>query len=654
MDGLARLWRIDGLAVLCGIGTALTIQLGSVVARADTTKSASSESPASSSAAAVNDPASSAQAVSSGINAVPSASRADVGRAPSPRSSGLASPARTGSTISQVTTPSVRAGSSSTGSRTASPPVPENAPANSMNSAMPSADTPAALTRSTAPAVDSSARMAWKVAPRVDNRTRSGPQTIATVVIDQQSRSGRPSNDVTPQTTPSAQAVSEVTPLAEPARDEGAVSQPAMVSEDGLRRQITGTTVEPKVTNPVMTVVDAVSGIVSTVFGPLGATTLPDAPAQAPVEWTLLAFARRELGQSAPDASMAVDVAGSPTPSRLAADTLAASTPEVSELAAKTQPVVSSVPVDSQYTGEPTLITQLETIVLRVVDFVLKPIGGLLALTGTQSPIFTDGIPPWFLTLGLNVQQTQFDGMPVWTLLPQSPSGQYVVAVHGGAYVAQISLFHWWTYADMARDTGATIVVPLYPLAPEGTAGTVVPETADFISDVIDEHGASNVSVLGDSAGGGIALAAVQELVSRGLPTPRRMVLLSPWLDATVSDPASQTIDPYDPSLDVPHLQQDGRLWAGDLDPSDPVVSPLFGSLAGLPPTAVFSGSLDLLTPETLDLQRWAADEGLTNFTFVLRNGLIHDWAIFPFIPEAITVRPQIYQGLLGGVGVLQ
>ena len=445
--------------------------------------------------------------------------------------------------------------------------------------------------------------------------------------------------------------MSAVTSPAEPELRDGAVPQATVVSGDGDTRQIADTTVEPQVSSPVTAVVEVVSQIVSTVLGPFGVNTLPAAPAQAPAEWALLAFARRELGQSAPDASMAADMEGSPTTSGLAVDTTVASTPE---LAATSPPVASSVPVDSQYTGEPTLITQLETFVLRVVDFVLKPFGGLLALTGIQSPIFTDGIPPWFLTLGLNVQQSEFDGMPVWTLQPPSASGQYVVALHGGAYVAQVSLFHWWTYADMARDTGATIVVPLYALAPVGTAGTVVPQTADFISELIDEHGAPNVSVLGDSAGGGIALAAVQELVRRGDPTPRRMVLLSPWLDATVSDPASETIDPYDPSLDVPHLQQDGRLWAGDLDPTNPLVSPLFGSLAGLPPTAVFSGSLDLLTPETLDLQQRAADEGITNFTFVLRNGLIHDWAIFPFIPEAITVRPEIYQALLGEVGVPQ
>ena len=56
----------------------------------------------------------------------------------------------------------------------------------------------------------------------------------------------------------------------------------------------------------------------------------------------------------------------------------------------------------------------------------------------------------------------------------------------------------------MARNTGATVIVPIYPLAPQGTAATVVPAMADLISSQIDQHGAENVSVYGDSAGGDI------------------------------------------------------------------------------------------------------------------------------------------------------
>ena len=66
----------------------------------------------------------------------------------------------------------------------------------------------------------------------------------------------------------------------------------------------------------------------------------------------------------------------------------------------------------------------------------------------------------------------------------------------GGDYVIQPTiLFHWLKYAALARDTGATVVVPIYPVAPQGTAGTVVPQMADIISSEIDQHGAENVSV---------------------------------------------------------------------------------------------------------------------------------------------------------------
>ena len=84
--------------------------------------------------------------------------------------------------------------------------------------------------------------------------------------------------------------------------------------------------------------------------------------------------------------------------------------------------------------------------------------------------------------------------------------------------VYQPTIFHWLNYAAMARDTGATVVVPLYPLAPQGTAATDVPAMADLISSQIDQHEAENVSVYVDSSGGGLALAAVQELVRRGDP----------------------------------------------------------------------------------------------------------------------------------------
>ncbi|WNG92936.1 alpha/beta hydrolase [Mycobacterium sp. ITM-2016-00318] len=299
------------------------------------------------------------------------------------------------------------------------------------------------------------------------------------------------------------------------------------------------------------------------------------------------------------------------------------------------------------YTGQPSFIQQVVVFVLRVVNAVLSPVGGILAFTGLKVPIFADGVPPFFVTAGLNVEHDTIAGMPVYILTPPSPTGATVVALHGGAYAAEASLFHYEMYADLARQTGATVIVPDYPLIgePGGTADVVVPQTAALISQVIATNGAKNTYVLGDSAGGGLALAAVQLLVVSGAATPRRMVLLAPWLDATVSDPASAAM--LDPLLNVATLRRDGELWAGELGPAHPWASPINGSLDGLPPITVFSGSADLLSPQALRLRALAIAEG-ADITFVLRNGYMHDYPIFFFLPDALAERPLIYQALLG------
>ena len=178
----------------------------------------------------------------------------------------------------------------------------------------------------------------------------------------------------------------------------------------------------------------------------------------------------------------------------------------------------------------------------------------------------------------------------------------------------------------MAYQTGATIEVPIYPLLQQGgTAGTVVPNMAGFISSEIAANGASHVSVIGDSAGGNLALAAAEYMVAHGDPVPSSIVLLSPWLDLAQSG------------------GQIGKVWAGNLSVTNPEVSPLYGSLSGLPPTYVYSGSLDPLEPEVFVLQQAALAQGAP-ISFVLANGQIHDWILLT--PWGLQYWPQIDQEL--------
>jgi hypothetical protein len=88
--------------------------------------------------------------------------------------------------------------------------------------------------------------------------------------------------------------------------------------------------------------------------------------------------------------------------------------------------------------------------VAGVLNDLLSPIGGILTLTSLKVPVFADGVPPPFVTSGLDVQSDTIAGMPVYILTPPTPTGATVVALHGGAWAAEASLFHWEMYADMA------------------------------------------------------------------------------------------------------------------------------------------------------------------------------------------------------------
>lgn len=253
---------------------------------------------------------------------------------------------------------------------------------------------------------------------------------------------------------------------------------------------------------------------------------------------------------------------------------------------------------------------------------------------------------------GLTVEQDTEHGWPLWTLAARNVaerSGKIVLAIHGGGYIQEIQDSHYTAYADIVRRSGATIHVPIYPLAPHGTAGTVVPAMAELLAELVAKHGEENVGVLGDSAGAGLALATVQELVRRGATTPAHLVLISPWLDVTISDPRSRRIN--DPMLNVDGLVAAGKLWAGSLDPMDWRVSPLFGSLDGLPHTAVYAGTLDCLVPDALRLQDRARAEN-ADMTFDIKDGLIHAWAGFTVLREYRSTAPQIVRDLVGSAPV--
>jgi acetyl esterase/lipase len=219
-------------------------------------------------------------------------------------------------------------------------------------------------------------------------------------------------------------------------------------------------------------------------------------------------------------------------------------------------------------------------------------------------------------------------GFPVWTVRPATPSGTVAVYLHGGAYIAGIAPQHWSLIGRLA-DAGVRVEVPLYGLAPPHTHRDAYPFLREVWAQLAAEQAPGRPVLAGDSAGGGLALGLAQDLLADGAPLPERLVLLSPWLDLTLSNPEMAEYERRDPWLAKPGLVEAGLAWAGGDDPTAPRLSPRNGALAGLPPVALFVGTREIAHPDVADLARAAAAAGV-DVDLTVAEGAVH---VYPLVP---------------------
>lgn len=235
-------------------------------------------------------------------------------------------------------------------------------------------------------------------------------------------------------------------------------------------------------------------------------------------------------------------------------------------------------------------------------------------------------------------------GWPLFTVAPAggAPRGALIYA-HGGGWVNEVVRQHWELAAQLAAEAHLAVTVAIYPLVPVGTAAEVVPGVASLVLAARSVFG-ERVFVGGDSAGGQIALSAAQLLRDRDHEILPRTVLISPALDLSFSNPQIPIVQPSDPWLGRPGSEVYIEHWRGALPVTDPLVSPLFGSLEGLGPITVFSGTRDILNPDAHLLVEKAAAAGVP-LDFHEGAGLLHVYPLLP-TPEGRAARAVIAQQL--------
>lgn len=246
----------------------------------------------------------------------------------------------------------------------------------------------------------------------------------------------------------------------------------------------------------------------------------------------------------------------------------------------------------------------------------------------------------------------QIDNHKVYEIEPkEGASKRHIFYLHGGGYAFHIVFVHWMMIKRLIKDTGASATVPLYPLAPEHDWSQSYPVVMQAYDRAVTKYGAENITIMGDSAGGGYSLGLTQMLRDQGKPMPGKIILLSPWLDATASDPLQPELEKHDVLLSVQGARTAGQFWAGEgKDPATFPVSPLFAAIDMLPPIAIFAGSHDLLYADALRLKAKADKQDIT-LTLHVGEQMQHVWMLLP-IREAKLARSQIISFIIHGAMV--
>lgn len=250
---------------------------------------------------------------------------------------------------------------------------------------------------------------------------------------------------------------------------------------------------------------------------------------------------------------------------------------------------------------------------------------GLLR-AGRRSPDAAP-FPPPELAERYTVTNRLYDHRPAFRLTPEAPRMR-LLYFHGGAYYNDFAPAHWKLIDRLIRELNAEVVTPDYPLTPLFGHKDVFSMVTQVYRDCLKDLPEGGLVVAGDSAGGGIALALTQWALLEGLPLPRRLALLSPWLDVTMSDPAIAELDLVDPFLEPESGKQIGRWYCQGADPHFYQVSPLYGPMEGLPPVIVFTGTRDILHADACRLAERMAQAGLS-CELHRAEGMIHTWMLF-------------------------
>lgn len=237
---------------------------------------------------------------------------------------------------------------------------------------------------------------------------------------------------------------------------------------------------------------------------------------------------------------------------------------------------------------------------------------------------------------GVSYEEVEVSGIPSEWLIPQDARASDVVLYfHGGGYDLGSIASHRALAAQIGVAAGARVLIVDYRLAPENKFPAAVEDAVASYRWLLSQgYNAGNIVLAGDSSGGGMAAAALVYLRDSGDPMPAGALLLSPHVDLEMTGDSLKTVAWRDPMVRVGPLRKEIASYLGAADPRDPLASPIYADLKGLPPLYIQVGTVEVVLDDSRRLaERARADQ--VSVELDIWDGMFHVWQAYsPLLAE--------------------
>ncbi|HEY2662250.1 MAG TPA: alpha/beta hydrolase [Caulobacteraceae bacterium] len=271
------------------------------------------------------------------------------------------------------------------------------------------------------------------------------------------------------------------------------------------------------------------------------------------------------------------------------------------------------------------------------IEVIRELLKGFVAQSGAPRPTIAEqraGNEAFGLSVplpeGCALEELTVNGVPAERLTPKGADATAAILyLHGGGYVIGSSRSHRHLAARLAEAAGVVALNVDYRLAPEHPHPAAVEDALAAYRWLLDQGvSPGRIVIAGDSAGGGLAIAAALALKAQGLPQPAGLYPISPWTDLAQSGAAYQLKLASDPMITVEGLNEMSAHYRAGASATEPLISPLYGDLAGLPPMLIHVGSEEALLTDATGLAERAGLAGV-DVRLEIWPEMIHVWPFF-------------------------